>query len=344
MIVVLLIYLFICFYDVKFGDHEDYLSKEKTQSIKGIFILLVFFSHFNSYVVYTNQMDLLWQRLITSFGQTMVTLFLFYSGYGVMYSIIHKGNEYVNSIPYKRFFLTLIKFDLAVFIFTFIKILFNESFSLQTFLLSLIGFDSMGNSNWYIFTILILYLCTYVSFNLFKNKNLYACLFQILLTCSYICIMHFCFQKELYWYDTAACYNVGMFFALYKNKINQILSNKKIYLFLLTFFFTITFFFRLMLTNVLIDILLMISFSILIILLSRKISLNNKILNWMGNYLFEIYVLQRIPMIILSKSSIFVQNIYLFFILCFIATILLAIIYRYFTDKIVNQLNKLIIN
>lgn len=42
MIVVAFIYLLICLLGIKIGAQEDYLSKEKTSSIKGIFILLVF--------------------------------------------------------------------------------------------------------------------------------------------------------------------------------------------------------------------------------------------------------------------------------------------------------------
>lgn len=337
MIVVAFIYLLICLLGIKIGAQEDYLSKEKTSSIKGIFILLVFFSHFNSYVTYTDQFDLLWDKLITSFGQTMVTLFLFYSGYGIAYSIIKKGKEYVDAIPYKRVFLTLVRFDIAVFIYALIKLMLHESFSFQTFCLSLIGFDSMGNSNWYVFTILALYLCTYIAFCIFKGSNFYACIFQIVLTVAYIIIMRYVFNKELYWYDTALCYNVGMFFAFNEAKINRILNNNKTYAILLIIFFIATLFFRLNLINALVDILLMISFSILVVLLSRKISLHNKILKWMGDHLFEIYILQRIPMILLNKLF---NNIYIYIIASFTITILLAIVFRYVTDKIVQKINK----
>ena len=98
MFVILLVYLFVCCYGVTFGNHSDFLSKEKTTSVKGIFIVLVFFRHFNSYVTYNHVLDNIYVRFESIFGQAIVTMFLFYSGYGIMYSSKRKG-EYM-SIKY----------------------------------------------------------------------------------------------------------------------------------------------------------------------------------------------------------------------------------------------------
>ncbi|MBR5505641.1 MAG: hypothetical protein IKV73_04980 [Clostridia bacterium] len=67
-----------------FKTEYDYLSRDVTTSIKWIFILMVFFSHFNSYVQYTEWLARIYTIPFHLIGQGMVTMFLFYSGYGVM--------------------------------------------------------------------------------------------------------------------------------------------------------------------------------------------------------------------------------------------------------------------
>ncbi len=173
MILFFLAYIATCLYGIKIqkNPNNDYLSVENTQAIKGIFILLVFFSHFNSYVTFTWSLDSIYQSTVSWFGQTMVTLFLFYSGYGVMESINKKGLPYIKSIPVKRVLSTLFKFDCAVIIFWIIGALFGNTFSPKTVALSLIGWDSLGNSNWYIFVVLLLYLFTFVSFRFLPQKT-----------------------------------------------------------------------------------------------------------------------------------------------------------------------------
>lgn len=150
MIYIFAIYILLIIISSRIDNNNDYLSPEKTTTIKGIFIVLVFFSHFNSYVMYSNTLDNVYVKIIGYVGQAMVAPFLFYSGYGVMEQITKKGNSYIKSIPIKRFLVTMIKFDLAVFLFYIINIFLNNTISLKKILLSFIGWDSLGNSNWYI--------------------------------------------------------------------------------------------------------------------------------------------------------------------------------------------------
>ena len=56
---------------------NDYMSRENTTSVNGLFILLVFLNHIQSYVTLPEG----FHRLTLAFGQLMVATFLFYSGY-----------------------------------------------------------------------------------------------------------------------------------------------------------------------------------------------------------------------------------------------------------------------
>jgi len=125
----------------------DYMSVEKTMSIKGIFIMIVFFSHFNSYVAFSSPLESFYVKIFKYIGQAMVTLFLFYSGYGVMESIKKKGMGYVNKIPVTRILGTYFRFDIAVLIFIIVQAILGKTFPLSQYLFSFTGWDSVGNSN-----------------------------------------------------------------------------------------------------------------------------------------------------------------------------------------------------
>ena len=146
-----------------------YLSKDSTNAIKGIFILLVFIRHANQYVSqagyeYASIGDRMFLMVDGLLAQLIVVMFLFFSGYGIMCSINHGGQNYIRSIPKRRLLNTLINFDVAVLFYVGIAYVVNDSLVLKQVLLSLVGWDSVGNSNWYICVILICYLSTYISF------------------------------------------------------------------------------------------------------------------------------------------------------------------------------------
>lgn len=80
----------------KAGFVDSYLSMDTTNMVKGIFILLVFIKHATPYVLKAGWTPSglcgdLFYLVDNNVGQWIVTMFLFYSGYGVMESIKCKG-------------------------------------------------------------------------------------------------------------------------------------------------------------------------------------------------------------------------------------------------------------
>lgn len=337
-----LIYIAVCIYKVKIVGKEnktEYMSIEKTQSIKGIFILLVFFSHFNSYVVFENPYDMAYKNIFSMFGQTMVTLFMFYSGYGVMEAIKRKGMSYVNHMPVRRIASTLFKFDLAVIIYAVIALLSGGWISGKQFLLSLVAWESVGNSNWYIFAILVLYLFTYIAFRLCSDKmGVYIPAFLVLIfTCAYIIIFVRFQLKAIWWYDTVLCYVAGMWYSLLRDKIECIVNrNNVLYVVTLGILVAATAFCKMHSGNKKIYLLLMLFFTATVIVITMKVSFDNKILRWCGRHLFEIYIMQRVPMIIFAQIGILDFNMYLYFVICLIATVGITVLFEKFSSAAWN--------
>lgn len=350
MAIFLLILAAVCLYKTKIilrpdGYNSHYMDFDRTTSMKGVFIFLVFLSHANNY--FTGQTEYISDILNKPYciiqnhlGQLIVVMFLIYSGYGVMESIRKKGESYVNAIPVKRVFKTLYHFDMAVVLFFILGIAFGDfsNWNLSKILLSFIGWDSLGNSNWYIFEVLTLYLITFISFKISKmNTKLALCIVTIL-SFAYIAVMSR--FKEPWWFDTVMCYSVGMWFSFYKNRIEAFLHRKAanyfIALAISLIVFAVCHIFR---GNIILYELSVIFFGITVVLLTMKLDLNNKILFFFGKHLFEIYILMRIPMQTLIKLG--VSNVYLFVIISFAVTLMLSLPFKKvleFTDRKIIKL------
>ena len=311
--------------------NENYLDKKNTDAIKGIFLVFVFISHFISYKIplQNNWIDSVGVKFITKLEQLMVTMFLFYSGYGVMESIKRKGENYIKTFPKKRILTTLINFDIAVLIYMFASRYFvtHTVFSIESLkkiVLVLIGWDGFQNSNWYIFAIIILYIITYLSAKAFTNKNERVISIFIGTVLFTVVMQYF---KPVYWYNTAFCFVFGIAFSTYKEEIEKWLLGKE---WILIIYMTMLFFVLYKLkNNIYLYYIYTIVFTLIIVLLTRKIYLSNIALSWMGRNLFPLYIFQRLPMMLLKDNSFMKENTYVLFITCLILTLIMSLIYNF---------------
>ncbi|MBR2883754.1 MAG: acyltransferase family protein, partial [Clostridia bacterium] len=317
------------------------MSMDKTASIKGVFILLVFFSHFNSYTHFNGGFDKIYVAFFNYIGQAMVTMFLFYSGFGIMESIKNKKN-YIKTMPKKRMLNLLIQFDVAVLIFAIIKILCKEEIPLRRLLLSFVGWESLGNSNWYIFTILLLYIFTYVAFSISSRYSI-STMVVTALSCIYILFCVYTDIKPTYWYDTLICFPIGIFFSNYKAKIDSMIPKTiKNYFLLLTGMLLILGFATLF-NHGNFGLVLMrnIIFTLTVVLITYRFSFNNKALQWCGYHLFELFILQRIPMIFCKNIGLIAWNKSIAFVICLLTTLVIAFYYRKIIPKLSAKMLKI---
>ena len=216
------ILLFLVLFGIKYAKpktfFEDNMSPDKTSSMNGLFVMIVFFSHMKSYFVDMNVYDGAFYSLPIIFTQLIVVSFLFYSGYGMMESTKKKGFSYIRSIPQKRFPKLFIDFAIAIVLFIITNLCLGKTLDLKNTLLSFTGWTAIGNSNWYIFAILCFYIIMYLSFLICKNKsNIWAVTVTTILSICFI--IGISFVKQGYWYNTFLCLPFGMWFSLYKEKV-----------------------------------------------------------------------------------------------------------------------------
>lgn len=310
----------------------DYLSKKNTSCIKGIFILIVFYSHLVTYTYSIYNKDFIMLNFRNFLGQLMVTMFLFYSGYGVFESIKKKNQNYINLMPKKRILKTWFNFFIAVLSFCILGFIFNNHFSFGKIILSFIGWETLGNSNWYIFSIMFMYLLTYFSFKIFDDNHKKALFLNFILIIIFILFLRL--HKGEYWYNTIFCYYFGMLYSHCKDSIEIILFNNLKYIFSLVLsIFVFLIFMVYSKYNFIFYELYSISFVCIIILITMKVQINSIILKWFGDNLFWIYILQRIPMIVFKEVGLS-NYVYKYSFVVFVSTIALTFIYKFFISKI----------
>ncbi len=351
MFIFLSLFIVAALYGIKFSPLKinrpeymtDYMSIDKTSSIKGIFIIIVFFSHFNSYVTFRSGSDLLFADIIHKIGQAMVTLFLFYSRFGVMESIKKKKTAYIKKIPVSRVLATLFRFDIAIILFAAVELLLKKPVGIGQFLLSLVAWDAVGNSNWYIFAILVSYMATYIAFILFGRKEKYylPAFVATLLIAAFVLSFGYFKIKPSYWFDTVIIYALGVWWSLLRDKIEKLL-NKNIFIYLAFLIISVAgtaYLITLKNRSFITQELYMFFFTAAVVLFTMRVSIDNKLLRFFGKHLFGVYILQRIPMMIFYHDGV---NIYVYFIVCFAVTAAIAPLFDKLTGKAWNYLLSLL--
>lgn len=81
-------------------------------------------------------------------------------------------------------------------------------------------------------------------------------------------------------------------------------------------------------------------FTLAVVMITMKISIKSTVLEWIGKRVFSIYILQRIPMIILTKTGFTQNSPYTFFVLAFLITLGIAVIFDYMVGKLDNVIVK----
>lgn len=348
MSIIIIFYFILCLSGVKFAGRnsffDDYMCKNKTMAINGIFTILVILRHIDDYISFSGQYDA-WYNLVNDniVHQLIVTSFLFYSGYGVMEQIKAKGDAYVKSIPLNRILKLLFHFDLVIVMFIIINIILGIHFPIFETLLAFTAWTKIGNSNWYIFSIICAYTFTWLAFSIFKKNHFVASTATSILLIIYIFII-----SQLKWWtwgNTLLCYSLGIWYSFLHVYIEKIFSNKKIGSFLysgaIVFFISLFCFsyerisYKIWWYNI-----WAISFCGIFVLLSMKIQIYNNMLAFLGSHVFSIYILQRIPMLLLSSLFDFSGHRYMFFFLVVSCTLLFAVAFDTITDFLDTKIFK----
>lgn len=316
------------------NQYYDACSHRQTSMINGIFTMLILVSHASMYMDYGGVwIDDAYGEFRSYLGQFVVAPFLFYSGFGIMESIAKKGNNYVKSIPQKRFFKVWYHFALALIPFVILYVMWSDNVSISNILLSFTGYKNMGNSSWYMFDIFIIYAVIYLCFMIFKKSNTAGVIAVFVVTY----IVNIIMQKldiGLIFVVSIFCLPAGMAFSLLRPHLRKaVTKNIGVYLIVLIGLAAATHFLQgYKDDSPYIYNLYQITGILAITMLCMKFKIENKIIEFFSKHVFSIYILQRVPMIILDRYGLSSHH-YLFIILSLIFTSAIAVLFDKLTAK-----------
>ncbi len=279
-------------------DCPDNLGKRDTTIINGIFVILIFLSHSTQYLPMSQAIpDRLYVKFQNFHNQWVVTTFLAFSGYGVMHQLQAKGAEYLKGFPQNRLLKTWYHFAIAVALYVVLNLILKISYPTWDTVLSFTGLTSIGNSNWYVFTILILYAVTYL-FARFASLRGERLVWVMGVFCVvFVAVSHLTGLPSRFC-STVCSYALGMGVYWYREKLLRFFYEKKWSVIFPALGLAATYFFR---ENDYIMNFNSCCFVLCVVWFMSNFSMDNKFLNFIGTHAFSIYILQRIPMILLTQ-------------------------------------------
>ena len=318
----------------------EYSSISQTNVIKGIFVILVLLGHGNAYLNVEGALDIPYKSFQSHLGQMVVSMFLFYSGFGMIKSIMKKRFGYIKTLPIKRFLIVVLNFDIAVILFEIMNICLKIHFDWKTILLAFTGWVGIGNSNWYMFAIFVLYILLFVSFYFLKwfDKEISLYIGMVIFTILSIAFVYWEIKvgQPTWCYNTVILFALGGWFALFQKQIESIvMKNDYIYIVLgavMAVIYWISFKNRgygIKAYSVWACL-----FTVAVVMITMKVSIKSTVLEWVGKRVFSIYILQRIPMTVLAKTGFTQNSPYTFIVLVFLITLGLAVIFDYVVEKL----------
>ena len=189
------------------------------------------------------------------------------------------------------------------------------------------------------FAIIVLYLLVWVSFVVFKKKHLAAIGAAFALTLVYIFVIKK--YKPAYWYDTVLTLPLGMLYSYFKEPIEKFFKKNDIIYYISTGVVLCAFLLT-MIKNpqwaLVIRIIRTLIFALLMVLITFKVKIGNRVLTFFGRHVFSVYILQRIPFALFGQIDAVSSNRYLWFFLSLGLTVGAAVLF----DKAMGAFDKLV--
>jgi hypothetical protein len=216
-----------------------------------------------------------------------------------------------------------------------VDLILKKEYELKNILLAFTSWTSIGNSNWYITAILVMYVIVTISFLVFRKHHFPALVLMTVITVAYV-YFNMKIGRSAYCYNTVIVFPLGMWYAYLQPTIDKIVMKNNINYFFTMSVVAIAFIFAYKHRTKSIECYAIwaCAFAVLVALLAMKIKINNPILIFFGEHVFSIYILQRLPMIILKSMGMASKPIN-FFIASLTITIVIALIY----DKLIAKLD-----
>ncbi len=291
--------LLISFMGVKVAKKGEYFensfSQNQTKALKGVFAVAVMLHHLYSYVY----SDFLTLGAFKYVGYLMVGGFFLISGYGLMYGATKKEN-YLKGFFRKRVLGILIPYYIINFGYVFLNYnSANMAYTKEYIIRSVFGLHL-----WYVPVMVMLYTVFFFSMKIFKkNGHIAVSIFVLLYVFVTFALHKYAFLPSYgrWWYNSAIAFALGMWYCIYKDVLNgffkkyyKIIAPVSVLFFAVVFKLACNGYVYDTWKTLVLEVLTVVLFSAVIIILSMKAQLGNKLINLCGDLSFELYLIHAI--------------------------------------------------
>ena len=335
--ILLILFMVLLFSSFKITNNTNtsYLDIKNTTHIKGLCALLITIHHL-AYDM--NNLFILYEP-IKYIGFILVSLFFFFSGYGLMNGLLNK-KDYLKGFISKRLLFLLLPYLIVIICYYCIILFQGQSINIFKFIYMMLFAKRLG-ATWFVTAIMTLYIMFYIifsNFNIKKGTNIFLWLIIIYVIISSI------INIPSQWFSSIIGFWYGLYYKNNEEKLYNKLSSKYTKnLFTFLFLFVTLFVSRLVISMFVTDTELLhgvfrnvisILFITSCLLLFMKIKFNNNVLLWFGSISYEIYLVHPFILSIL-KSFNYGDSIHV------ILSILLTIIFAYILNKFSSIIKKI---
>lgn len=296
-------------------------------------------------------------------GIIAVATFFFYSGYGLMSSYLKKEN-YLKSFFSKRIMKVLIPYIIAIIITYLTYLLTKYKLTPMEIFNSFFDGDPVVRFSWYVLVILYFYVIFYITAKLFKEK--YKINIAILIGTIFYCLFATNYLSlNNWWINSCFSFFIGVFWASYKDKyVMRIKNNKKVISYsivvallsatvvgvqFLISGYTVSqmkefsgladYIMKSPISIIFMNI-MCISLMVLFFNILKKVNLNDRIFNFLGNISFEIYLYHGMVMYLLRNQYCYLKWDFIYAILVIVFSIILAKLMNIANQKIYTIYNR----
>lgn len=315
-----------------YGCHSiGHFSKDATLPLRGLLALFIVLHHISLRLTYMiSEASLFDLSEFRSWGDLIVSVFFFMSGYGIIKSYQKKGKSYLDGFLTGRLFRIIVPYIICCILYIpFNNISISSIICLETWKADC----PFLPSSWFVFAIFIEYLFFYFMAKIFsevKNTIISSYFLSLVLVFALICL-----DFRSWWWKDLICFNFGMSISFHEEFLRRLLLNKKMLLVLgglLLFVLNLP-----ELINISSNFLLPIRVLLLPIFVWQLVCYTkytrNSILKWLGNISYEIYLVHTAILIYLYNTLGI--NSFLLIILTYTFTIISALLLSICVKKMV---------
>ena len=312
---------------VGFDRQIDYLSKENTHCLKGILAIGILAHHIYQH---SGLFRTGWLRLfggcLQGLGFVTVALFFFLSGYGLIAAYRKNPQSIYDFGKHKILPFYLIDLILIV-IYLYLHSLSGYHETAVSIIKSLTFGGTVIVNGWYIQVQLLYYIMFYLVFRCCGEKWRMPVMLGLHAVYMTVCILA---GLSSNFYERTFIFVAGMFWYENREKIDGWIEGKK-YRWLILWLascvlFAITYLMSYCALTVLFRGVSYFFFVPAVILLLKRVVINNKVTSFLGGISLEIYVLQGIFLVLFHSEKFYISNPYLYVLAVAASTIAAAFI------------------